>query len=76
LAVDGEIPRNAECAGFDANNNRIARVEAIVVIFVHREALDPLSLAPGVDKQAAVPRTTPRMLYRLSTVVGVGQILL
>src|SRR6266446_4773558 len=52
-SVHAVIPRNAERARLYAHNHRVSGAKSIVVIEIHGQALDLLSLAPGMHEQSA-----------------------
>src|SRR5260370_17370024 len=53
VPVNAVIPWNAERAGLNRDNDRIARVKAIIIISVDGQPLVSLPFPPGVDEQAA-----------------------
>src|SRR6266852_2191826 len=52
-SVHAVIPRNAERARLNTHNHRVSGAKSIVVIEIHGQALDPLPLPPGMNKQSA-----------------------
>src|SRR5579859_4302755 len=51
--VDAVIPGDAQGAGADADNHRVAFAEAIEIVEIDGEALEALASAPGMHVQAA-----------------------
>src|SRR5260370_41263215 len=51
--IHTEIPRDAERSGLNRDNDRIARVKAIVIIGIHGQRLVSLPFPPGVHERAA-----------------------
>jgi len=53
LPVNAVVPRNAERAGFHADDHRVTNAQAVEIVQINREALDALMIAPRMDIQPA-----------------------
>src|SRR6266481_7265645 len=72
-AIHAKIPRNAERTPLDAHRHRIAGAKTIVVVKIHCQPFDLLSVAPGANDQPARPSSDPRHVvaaFHRSGVIG------